>query len=198
MDKPTFREIAPDVYSVIKDCDLAGYNLIAYDVPILVNELKRAGISYSIENVHFVDIMKIYKMKERRNLSAAYRFYCQQELEGAHSALKDTQATFDIFKAQMIRYADLPKSVDMLHQFCTQPDDRFVDGDKKFIWQDGEACFTFGKHKGSPLKNVVKDDAEYISWMLGQDFSAEVQQIIRSALKGRFPVRQGANSQKND
>ena len=101
MDKPVFRAVAVDIQSFIQDCDLAGFNLIAYDLPILINEFKRSGIDFSMENVYIVDVMTIFKMKERRNLSAAYRFYCLKELENAHSALKDTQATLEIFQAQM-------------------------------------------------------------------------------------------------
>ncbi len=195
MDKPTFRDVAVDVYAVIEHCDLAGYNLIVYDLPILVNEFKRAGIDFSTENVFIVDIMVIFKQKERRNLAAAYRFYCQKELEGAHGALKDTQATLDILLAQLERYSDLPNSVEKLHEFCNQRDERYVDNDKKFIWSDGEACFTFGKYKGYPLKKVVKNDSEYLTWMLGQDFSTEVQRIIRSALNSQFPVKEALKSE---
>lgn len=194
MDKPAFREIAKDIYALIQDCDLAGYNLIAYDLPILINEFKRAGIDYSIENVSVVDVMKIFKRKERRDLTAAYRFYCQKELEGAHSALKDTLATFEIFHAQLQRYNDLPQDVTGLHQFSNQRDKRYVDNDKKFIWTDGEACFTFGKCKGQPLKKVVKNDADYLNWMLQQDFSPEVIGIIRSALNGKFPEKIETNN----
>jgi DNA polymerase-3 subunit epsilon len=195
MDKPVFPEVAIDIQSFIKDCDLAGFNLIAYDLPILINEFKRTGIDFSMENVYIIDVMTIFKMKERRNLSAAYRFYCLKELENAHSALKDTQATLEIFQAQMKRYPDLPGSVAELHQLCNKRDERFVDNDKKFIWQNEEACFTFGKYKGAPLRKVVKNDAEYLTWMLGSDFSQEVQQIIRSALNGQFPVKSEANSE---
>ena len=193
MDKPIFKEIAVDVVSILKDCDLAGYNLASYDVPILVNELERAGISYSIENTKIIDAMTIFKLKERRDLSAAYRFYCQKELEDAHSALKDTQATLEIFKAQTVKYADLPQDIEGLHKFCNQRDERFVDKDKKFKWIKDEACFSFGKYKGQPLSTVVKKDAEYLEWIANQDFSDEVRNIIRSALKGQFPTKQ-----KND
>jgi len=194
MDKPTFKEIAVDVISIIKDSDLAGYNLASYDVPILMNELERADISYSIENTKIIDVMTIFKLKERRDLSAAYRFYCQKNLEGAHSALKDTQATLEIFKAQTERYADLPQDIEGLHKFCNQPDERFVDKDRKFKWIKDEACFTFGKFKGQPLSVVVKNDAEYLEWMANQDFSDDVRNIIRSALKGEFPKKQKNNS----
>ena len=193
MDKPTFKEIAVDVVAVIKNSDLAGYNLASYDVPILINELQRADISYSIDNVNIVDVLKIFKLKERKNLSAAYRFYCQKELQDAHSALKDTQATLEVFSAQIKKYPDLPQTVEELHKFCNQPDDRFVDPDKKFKWEKNEACFTFGKYKGQLLSKTSKDDPEYLQWMLTQDFSNEVRNILRSALKGQFPEKK-----KND
>ncbi len=190
MDKPTFKEIAVDVISIIKNSDLAGYNLVSYDVPILKNELERADVSYSFENTKIIDVMTIFKLKERRDLSAAYRFYCQKELEGAHSALKDTQATLEIFKAQTITYSDLPEDIEGLHEFCNQRDNRFVDKDKKFKWINDEACFTFGKCKGQSLSKVSKDDTEYLEWMARQDFSDEVRNIISAALKGQFPEKQ--------
>ncbi len=189
MDKPSFRDIARDVYSVMEHCDLAGYNLIAYDLPVLVNEFKRAGIDFATDNIAIIDVMEIFKKKERRNLAAAYQFYCQKQLRDAHSALKDTQATLEIFQAQLSRYADLPTRVQELHEFCNQRDDRFIDSDKKFIWQNGEACFSFGKYKGMPLKQVVKTDADYIKWMLSSNFSAEVRNILRAALNGQFPTQ---------
>lgn len=196
MDKPIFKELAIDIYSLIQDCDLAGYNLISYDLPILINEFKRAGIDYSPEKVAVVDVMHIFKRKERRDLTAAYKFYCQKDLEGAHSALKDTLATFEIFHAQLQRYNDLPQDVAGLHKYCNQRDKRYVDNDKKFIWTDNEACFTFGKYKGQPLKKVVKSDADYLTWMLQQEFSPEVIGIIRSALNGKFPQKTEANNSK--
>ncbi len=194
MDKPNFQEVAADVYSYIKDCDLSGYNLINYDLPILINEFKRAGIEFSKENVYIVDVMTIFKLKERRNLAAAYRFYCQKDLVGAHNALKDTQATLEIFQAQMKRYPDLPNNVAALHQICNQRDERYVDSDKKFIWQNEEACFTFGKYKGFTLKKVAENDTEYLTWMLGSDFSPEVLRIIRAALNGQFPLKAQSDS----
>lgn len=194
MDKPTFKELALDIYAYIQDCDLAGYNLIAYDLPILQNEFKRAGVEYATDKVSIIDVMKIFKRKEKRDLTAAYRFYCQKELEGAHGALKDTQATLDILLAQLQRYHDLPQDVAGLHKFCNARDSRYVDNDKKFIWTDNEACFTFGKYKGQSLRKVVKTDRDYLSWILQQNFSAEVIGIIRSALNGNFPVKTETNN----
>ncbi len=189
MDKPTFREIAVDVISVIKNSDLAGYNLASFDVPILTNELQRAGISYSLDDTKIIDVLTIYKIKEKRDLSAAYRFYCDKELASAHSALKDTQATLEIFKAQLIKYPDLPQSIDELHNLCNMRDERFVDKDKKFKWTNDEACLTFGKYRGFSLNRMAKENPAYLQWMITQDFSDEVRNIIRSALKGEFPQR---------
>lgn len=198
MDKPHFEEIAHDIKTIIDDSDMAGYNLVKYDLPILVNELKRAGIAYSTENVRVVDVFSIFKKMERRDLTAAYRYYCDKELVGAHSALKDTQATLEIFGAQLNRYNDLPRNMDDLHKFCDPRDERFVDMDKKFIWQNGEAAFTFGKFKGQLLRNVVKTDREYLAWMVQQEFSDEVLKIIGSALKGEFPVKEESENSDSD
>ncbi len=197
MDKPSFRDIARDIYAVIEHCDLAGYNLIAYDLPILVNEFKRAGIDFSTDGIAIIDVMEIFKKKERRNLAAAYQFYCEKQLNDAHSALKDTQATLEIFQAQLKRYADLPTRVQELHEFCAQRNDRFVDSDKKFFWQNGEACFAFGKYKGMTLKQVAKSDPDYLKWMLTSDFSDEVRKILRAALNGQFPTKVQSYSNSN-
>ncbi|OQX84514.1 hypothetical protein B6D60_09205 [candidate division KSB1 bacterium 4484_87] len=198
LDKPSFREIARDVYELIKDCDLAGYNLAKYDIPILVNEFKRAGIDFSTEGVNVVDVLTIFRLKERRDLSAAYRFYCQKELKDAHSALKDIQATFEILKAQTEKYDDLPRTVEDLHKFCNQMDDRYVDPDRKFYWDNGVAHFNFGKYRGKPLEEVVQSNADYLQWMLNQDFSDGTRQIIRSALKGEFPVQKTRSTENGE
>lgn len=199
MDKPRFEEIASDIKMIIDDSDLAGYNLVSYDLPILINELKRAGLNFSTANVRVVDVFSIFKQMERRDLSAAYRFYCNKELIGAHSALKDTQATLEIFGAQLNRYSDLPRNMDDLHKFCDPRDERFVDRDKKFIWQNGEAAFTFGKFKGKLLRHVVKTDRDYLAWMVQQEFSDEILHIINSALNGEFPVKEtGEKSDSNN
>ncbi len=198
IDKPTISEISPDIHSFISNCDLAGYNIVNYDLPILINELKRGGIEFNTEHVKVIDVLRIFRLKERRDLSAAYRFYCNKELKDAHSALKDTQATLEILKAQSEKYHDLPQKIEALHQFCNQRDERFVDTDKKFIWEQDEACFTFGKYKGHPLKKVVELDREYLEWMVKQDFSVEVQQIIASALQGVFPKKAAASENNSD
>ncbi len=189
MDKPTFREIARDVYDMIKDCDLAGYNLSSYDIPILINEFKRAGIDYSLEDVNVVDVLTIFRLKERRDLSAAYRFYCNKELESAHSALKDIQATFEILLAQAEKYDDLPHTVEGLHKFCNQQNERFVDPDRKFYWDNGTAYFNFGRFRGKPLEEIAKSNPDYLQWMLSQDFSDATRQIVVSALNGEFPSK---------
>jgi len=198
MDKPRFNQIAKDIHLILEDSDLAGYNLLKFDLPLLVNELKRAGINYSTENVRIVDIFSIYKAMERRDLTAAYRFYCNKELVGAHSALKDAQATLEIFGQQLTRYANMPRNLDELHKLSSRRDDRYVDADKKFIWQNGEAAFTFGKFKGQTLRNVVKTDSAYLAWMAQQEFSEEVIAIINSALKGQFPQRASRDTSDAD
>ena len=189
MDKPTFEQIAQDVYDMLKDSDIAGYNLTSYDLPILINEFQRAGIDYSADDVNIIDVLTIFRLKEKRDLSAAYRFYCHKELKDAHSALKDTEATLEILLAQVEKYEDLPKNTEGLHKFCKQGNDKFVDPDRKFYWENGEAYFNFGKYRGTPLKIVAKEAPDYLEWMLNQDFSAPTREIIAAALRGDFPKK---------
>jgi DNA polymerase-3 subunit epsilon len=136
--------------------------------------------------------MAIFHAMERRDLTAAYRFYCDRELEGAHDALADVTATLEVLDAQLGRYPDLPADIDGLHRFCNPDEGRYVDRSRKFVWNDqGEAVFTFGKLAGRSLDDVAADrDARgYLEWMLGKDFSEEVKAILRDALAGVFPRR---------
>jgi DNA polymerase-3 subunit epsilon len=136
--------------------------------------------------------MRIFHLKEPRNLEAAVRFYCDRELEGAHSAEADATATLDVLDAQLGRYPDLPRDPAALHAFCNPGHDRFVDRARKFRWNDqGAAVFAFGKHEGKALKDMVTNpqDRGYLEWMLGKDFPEETKGILREALGGVFPVR---------
>jgi DNA polymerase-3 subunit epsilon len=129
---------------------------------------------------------------EPRNLAAAVRFYCDRELDGAHSAEADALATLDVLDAQLAHYADLPRDPDQLHAFCNPDEGRYVDRARRFRWNDqGDAVFAFGKHEGRSLREMVANpkDRSYLEWMLGKDFSEEIKAIIRDALGGVFPVR---------
>lgn len=188
-DKPTFAQIRREVEEIMEGADLAGFNSIRFDAPLLQNELRWAGSKMDLGQAKQVDAMRIFHLMEPRNLEAALRFYCGRELENAHSALADTEATLAVLDAQVGRYEDLPADVEALHRLCNPDEGRFVDRTGKFAWNEaGEAVFTFGKLKGKSLQQAVQGDGRgYLEWMLGKDFSGEVKDILRNALAGVFP-----------
>lgn len=186
---PPFRRIAAEIVTRTAGCDLAGFNLIRFDIPLLLNEFRRAGELWDLTGVRILDAQILYHMMEPRDLSAAYRFYCGRELEGAHGAMADTRATLDVLLAQVRRYPDLPDDVAGLDALCNRPDPRFVDRDRRFRWRNGEAVFNFGEHKGRSLQDVAKSNTSYLEWMLRKSFSDEVHGLIRDALSGDAPQK---------
>lgn len=190
--QPTMAQLGAELEQWLAGADLAGYNSVRFDLPLLQAELQRAGRPIDFGGVRHLDAMSIFHQMERRDLTAALRFYCDQEMEGAHNALADVTATLEVLDAQLGRYPDLPRDLDGLHRFCNPDEGRFVDRSRKFVWNEqGEAVFTFGKFNGRSLQDTValKDGRGYLEWMLNKDFSAEVKGILRGALAGTFPQR---------
>ena len=190
-DQPTIKDLAPKLFEILDGADLSGFNAARYDIPLLSNELKRAGFDWTLAGKRVVDAFTIFQRKERRDLTAAYKFYCGKDLTGAHRAEADVRATAEILFAQVERYADLPKDVAGLDAFCNAVDPSRVDADGKFVWKSGEAAFGFGnKHKGKTLREVVAQDRGYINWMVDKgNFSADVVRICRESLEGKFPAK---------
>ena len=182
---PRFGEIAPGVAAFLAGCDLAGYNIAAYDVPLLEAEFRRAGIEFSLEGRRIVDAMRIFHTREPRNLEGAVRFYCGLDIEDAHSAEADTLSSFQVLVGQFKRYPDLPLDLDELDRISRPPE--WFDRSGKLIWQDGELCLNFGKHKEHVLSEVVESDPGYIEWMLRKDFAAEVKAAIKRTMAGSPP-----------
>jgi DNA polymerase-3 subunit epsilon len=191
-DQPTFAQIRGPVERMLAGADLAGFNSIAFDQPMLRAELDRVGSTLDLAAARHLDAMVIFKRMERRDLTAAYQFYCDKELRDAHSALADTRATLEVLDAQIARYPDLPRDVEGLHEFSAEYRRRFVDATRKFTWDAaGEAVFNFGKVRGRRLRDVAAEPEHlgFLDWMLAKDFSAEVKEIVRRALRGEFPSR---------
>ncbi len=186
---PPFRRIAPEIVQRTAGCDLTGFNLIRFDIPLLLNEFRRAGETWDLSGVRILDAQIFYHMMEPRDLSAAYKFYCGKELKGAHGALADTRATLDVLLEQVRRYPELPDDVAGLDALCNRPDPRFVDRDRRFRWRNGEPVFNFGEHKGRLLLDVAKSSTSYLEWMLRKNFSDEVHGLIRDALSGELPEK---------
>jgi DNA polymerase-3 subunit epsilon len=190
-DQPRMADLAPKLLEIFSGADLSGFNAARYDIPLLTAELKRVGIDWSAAGRRVVDSFVIFTRKERRDLTAAYKFYCGKDLTGAHRAEADVRATAEILWAQVERYPDIPQDVAGLEAWCNQVDPSRVDAEGKFIWKSGEAAFGFGnKHKSKTLREVVRTDRGYISWMIEKgNFSADVVRICRDALEGKFPEK---------
>jgi DNA polymerase-3 subunit epsilon len=185
---PSFKQIAPQVVEFCTGCDFAGFGIARFDIPMLKEEFRRCDIAFDVENRCILDGLTIYHQKERRDLTAAYEFYCRKTLVGAHGALADAQASQEVLLAQLERYTDLPKDLEGLHTFCNKQDDRFVDSTRKLIWRDGEAALNFGKYKGELLKTLVTKQRDYIEWIVSDGkFQQDIVDICWRALRGQFP-----------
>lgn len=176
-DEPTFRQIAKGLYKFMEGCDLAGYNHLNFDMPMLIEEFARAGIAFPAPDAQYIDVMKIYFHYHPRTLSAAYQEYCNKDLEGAHDAMVDTQATLEIFESQLQQHFDDELNVDQIHNMCFSS--RAVDFSRRLKRdEEGEIVFAFGKNKG---KRVV-DNKGYAEWMLKGDFPADTKRILRELI----------------
>lgn len=181
--EPTFKELAQQVYQMVKDADLAGFNSDRFDIPLLAEELLRAGVDFDMKNRVSVDVQTIFHKMEERTLSAAYKFYCGQLLSNAHSAEADTAATYEILKAQLDRYPDLENDMKALSEFTTRK--RSVDF-AGFIAYDkeGQEIFTFGKHKGARVETVLESEPGYFGWIQNADFPLYTKKVL-TAIKLR-------------
>ncbi|MHB1050184.1 MAG: 3'-5' exonuclease [Bacteroidota bacterium] len=182
-NEPPFREKAKEIARFFVGCDLSGYNIARFDIPIMVEEFLRAGLEMNpLENSKIVDAMSIFFKKEPRTLSAALKFYADEELEDAHSAEADVEATIKVLDGQLKKYTDLSPTSDALHEFSYQ-ENEYLDYDRKFMRdKSGEIIFTFGKNKGLP----VADNIGMVQWMLDKDFAEHTKFIARKILKGEI------------
>ena len=176
-DKPTFKDLAKEIEHFLHLCDFGGFNSNKFDFPLLVEEFYRAEIEIDIENRKFIDVQLIFHTMEPRNLSAAYRFYCNQTLEDAHSAEADTIATWNILKAQLDRYPQLPNDVKGLHEFSGQGNN--VDLAGRLVFDKNKVpVFNFGKHRGKPVTWVLKQEPSYYNWMMDGDFPQQTKRVL--------------------
>lgn len=176
-DCPTFRQVAASIAKDIEGCDLAGYNSINFDIPLLVEEFLRADVDIDLKRRKFVDVMVIFYKQEPRNLSAAYKFYCGKDLSNAHSSEADTMATLEILEAQLCRYGDLENSVDFLSEYSSH--NKNVDYAGRIIYDDKKReIFNFGKYKGMLVVEVFRRDPSYYQWMMNGDFPLYTKKVI--------------------
>jgi len=178
-DEPTFKEIAQDVFEMIKDADLVGFNSNRFDVPLLAEELLRAEIDFDLKTNNLIDVQNIFHKMEPRNLAAAYRFYCDGDLTNAHSAEADTKATYEILKAQLEKYEDLPKDMETLSKFSSYF--KAADFQGRIIYNDkNEEVINFGKYKGQKVEDVLSKDKGYFGWIMRADFPLYTKKIIQN------------------
>lgn len=178
-DKPTFKQLAREVDSFIQGCDLAGYNSNKFDIPILAEELLRAGLRFSLDKREIIDVQVIFHKMEQRTLAAAYQFYCDRELTDAHSAEADTIATYEVLKSQLDRYGELENDVSFLGKFSTPK--KFVDLAGRFVYnKKGEEVFNFGKHKGKKVEDVLQQEPGYFGWMMQGDFPLYTKEVLKA------------------
>ena len=184
--EPHFRDLAPELEGVFAGCDLAGFNSNSFDIPMLVEEFIRAGINFDITGCKFVDVQNIFHKMEQRNLVAAYKFYCQKNLDDAHTALADTRATLEVLEAQLDRYADtLKNNVDYLAEFSRR--NRNVDLAGRIVLNEqGVETINFGKYRGRPVAEVLRRDPGYYAWLMQGDFTQNTKQAFT-----RIKLREG-------
>jgi len=181
--EPQFREVAKRVASFLEGCDLAGFNSMKFDIPILCEEFLRVNVDFNPARHRYVDVQVIFHKKEQRTLSAAYKFYCDRELENAHSAQADTAATYEILKAQLDRYPDLENDIEKLPAYSAFNNNADLAG-RIIFNEQGQEVFNFGKHKGKPVEMVFREEPSYYSWMMNGDFPQNTKQVI-TAIKLR-------------
>lgn len=176
-DAPTFKQIAKNIADVFEGCDFAGFNSNRFDVPMLDEEFHRADVDFDFSRARFIDIQTIFHKKEPRNLVAAYKFYCDKDLEGAHSADADTRATYEVLKAQLERYGDLGDDVESLSKFSSQT--RNVDLMGRIVYDDKDReIINFGKYKGQAVEDVFRRDSGYYGWIQQGDFSGNTKRAF--------------------
>ncbi|MEX2514250.1 MAG: exonuclease domain-containing protein [Cyclobacteriaceae bacterium] len=189
INAPTFKEVARELHRFFEGADLAGFNVLKYDIPLLVEEFLRAGIDFDIDKRNLLDSQKIFFLMEKRNLTAAYKFYCGKNLENAHSAEADTMATYEVFKSQLERYEGeeledlqgntmgvIENDMKKIHNLINE---KMVDLAGRFVFNDkGEECFNFGKLKGKSIETVLKEEPGYYDWMMKGDFPLDTKRKL--------------------
>lgn len=175
-EAPSFKQAAHELKQFMDNCDLAGYNSNRFDIPLLVEEFLRAGIEFDISKRKFVDVQRIFHLMEKRTLAAAYKFYCDKQLENAHSAEADALATYEILEAQLGRYEHLQQDVDALAEFTKEED--YIDFARRLVMQGGQEVFNFGKYKGRSVREVLKAEPQYYDWMMKADFPLNTKQKL--------------------
>ena len=176
-DCPKFKEIAKSLAAQIEGCDLAGFNSNRFDIPMLAEEFLRAGVDVDLNRRKFIDVQTIFHKMEQRNLTAAYKFYCNKDLANAHSAEADTMATYEVLKAQLDRYPELENDVNFLSKYSSFTNN--VDFAGRMVYNvKGQEVINFGKYKGRLVEEVLKSDPSYYAWIMNGDFPLNTKKML--------------------
>ncbi|MDA0176070.1 3'-5' exonuclease [Mesoflavibacter profundi] len=182
-NEPTFKQLATEINNMIKDADLAGFNSNRFDIPLLAEEMLRADMDFDMKSRLAIDVQTIFHKMEQRTLSAAYKFYCDKTLENAHTAAADTLATYEVLEAQVERYEDLENNAKFLAEFSSRK--RFADFAGFIAFnKEGQEVFSFGKHKGKLVTDVLETEPGYFGWLLNADFPLYTKKVL-TAIKLR-------------
>ena len=176
--QPTFKQVAKSLAQWMEGCDIAGYNSTRFDIPLLAEEFLRVGVDFDFRKRKLIDVQNIFHKMEQRTLVAAYAFYCNKNLDDAHSALGDVRATYEVLKAQLDRYeGTLQNDVKFLADFTTR--NRLADYAGRIILNDhDEPVFNFGKHKGRKVIDVLRAEPSYYDWMMNGDFTLDTKKVL--------------------
>ena len=191
-DEPSFSDIAQKLCSYLEDCDLAGYNITTFDVPLLEAEFKRAGIEFDMSCRKVVDAYSIFCKLYPRTLTAAYKFFCGKDLVNAHGAAADTAATFEVLLGQLEKHPELPGTVEQLAIAGDLAGPDAVDRTRRFKWSGNDVVVNFGKNAGRTLRDLAENEPGFLRWIIKNDFPDDVKEIASNALCGKFPERNGA------
>jgi DNA polymerase III subunit epsilon len=176
-DAPVFKQAAHDLKQFLDGCDLSCYNAYRLDIPMLMEEFIRAEVDFEMKGRKVVDVQKIFHQMEQRTLAAAYKFYCNKSLEGAHGAEVDASATAEILNAQVEKYPQLGNTVDSILKSIGE--DPIIDFARRFTYDEkGVEIFNFGKHKGRPVADVLRSEPQYYDWMMKGEFPMNTKQKL--------------------
>jgi len=176
-DAPAFNEIAKSLAREFEGCDLAGYNSVKFDIPLLAEEFLRAGVDIDLKRKKFIDVQVIFMKMEPRTLSAAYKFFVNKDLDNAHSAEADTRATYEVLQAQLDHYPNLENDMGKLAEFSAQT--RNVDFAGRIVLDENDVeVFNFGKYRGKPVSEVLDKDPGYYGWMMNGDFPLYTKKVL--------------------
>ena len=188
-DCPMFEDIAEKLYAYLDGCDLAGYNIQGFDIPLLENEFKRVGLEFNTASRKVIDAYNIFCKLYPRTLTAAYKFFCGKDLEGAHGAAADTEATWEVILGQLAKHPELPRTAAELSDFADITDPDALDRTRRFKWNGEDVVVNFGKYSGRSLRDIAENEPGFLRWIIKNDFPDDVREIAGNALIGKFPER---------